>query len=180
MARSECVLQIVPGSLHQITQTKAKMFALALWRDGRFPIDPQSIAERFEMNQFGELPGSLPTMLQRWAAWKKVEVQMAVTQMKAQMVGQAEGQVEAEKTLLMAQAEPLLQALQELIGAGGGGGDASAGQTTDTSGSGQTAPTNGSATGRPPGRPPSGEEPPHLVTKKDESGAPRPVVSESR
>jgi hypothetical protein len=178
VARSECALQIVPGSLHRITQTKDKMFMLALWRDGNFPIDPQSLAERFDISQFGELPGSLPTMLQRWAVWMKVKVTTQVAMMKMQMVGQAEGQIEAQKALMMAQAEPLLQALQELIGQGGGSETGGSGPSSgsESSGNGNGA----SATGRPPGRPPSGEEPPHLVTKKDEAGSPRPVISESR
>jgi len=161
MARSECVLQIVPGSLHQITQTKSKMFALALWRDQRFPIDPQTIAERFEMNQFGELPGSLPTMLQRWAAWKKIEVQVAVDQMKSQMVGQAEGQIEAQKVMMAAQLDPIIQMLNQLM-AEGGGQQPTSENGSGQSGSGEAASANGS--GGHVGRPPSGEVAPHLET----------------
>lgn len=178
LARSECVLQIVPGSLHQITQIKDKMFMLALWRDGRFPIDPQTLAERFEMTQFGELPGSLPTTLQRWAKWMQILTGVQKWQATEMMKGQAEGQVEAQKIMMQAQAEPLFAALQEMIGgaAGQGGG----GQ--------QPAPGPGGSNGGPPsngggghvGRPPSGEVAPHMEEKKDEAGAPRMTLSESK
>lgn len=173
-ARNECLLQIVPGSLHQITQMKAKMLRLALWRDGRFPMDPQSLAEVFEISNFGELPGSKPTMLERWKIWMKLFTETQVDTMKQQAVGQAEAQIAAQKTIAQAQiADPLLAMISGLSpGQNGGNGNS-------PNGSGGEPSPSGNGHGRV-GRPPSGEEPPHLEQKKDEAGAPRAVISESK
>jgi hypothetical protein len=108
--------------------------------------------------------------------WKDIESKVMVKQMKEQVVGQAEAQIEAQKAMLMAQADPIIQQLQALVGMAQGGG-AGAESTPQE----QSTPPNGSSGGNGHvGRPPSGNVPPHLETKKDEAGAPRPVVSESK
>jgi hypothetical protein len=89
-----CTFQITPGSLHQITQTQRKMFLLQFWRDGRFPMDPQTVAEGFDMPNFGEIPGNNRTIFDRWKSWKEIETKMNIQVAMAQ--GQAQMQMQAQ------------------------------------------------------------------------------------
>ena len=149
-ARNGCIFHIMPGSLHQITQTQYKMFLLQFWRDGRFPIDPQTVAEGFNMTNFGNLPNNPITILERWKEWQEIMLKFQIKQ-------QAEltlAQVAIQQQMAMAQ---LGNEIDQL-------GGAIAGAASEH---------------QQEGRPPSGSKPPHQEVKKDEAGAPRPVVSES-
>jgi hypothetical protein len=150
-ARNGCIFHIMPGSLHQITQTQYKMFLLQFWRDGRFPIDPQTVAEGFNMTNFGLLPNNPSTILERWKEWQEIMLKFQIKQ-QAEM-GLA--QIAVQQQAAMAQF----------------------GQEVDQLGG---AIANSAAQHQQEGRPPSGQTPPHQEVKKDETGAPRPVVSESR
>src|SRR4030095_9694808 len=79
-ARNGCIFHIMPGSLHQITQTQYKMFLLQFWRDGRFPIDPQTVAEGFNMTNFGLLPNNPSTILERWKEWQEIMLKFQIKQ----------------------------------------------------------------------------------------------------
>jgi hypothetical protein len=150
-ARNGCIFHIMPGSLHQITQTQYKMFLLQFWRDGRFPIDPQTVAEGFNMTNFGTLPDNPMTMLERWKVWQEIMLKFQIKQTAEMALAQG-----------MIQQQMAMQQLGSEIDQLGGAIAGAAGQHQQE------------------GRPPSGQTTPHQEVKKDESGAPRPVVSESR
>jgi hypothetical protein len=63
---------ILPGTLHQITQTSQKMLFLQLWRGG-FPLDPQTLAEVLQIGNWGMIEGS--TIKDRFFNWKRQELE---------------------------------------------------------------------------------------------------------
>jgi hypothetical protein len=79
------VLHITPNSLHQITQLTKKLIYLQLWRGG-FPIDPWSVAEAMDIDNYGN-PMQLRKILGledvaddkfgRWLAWKELMSKLA-------------------------------------------------------------------------------------------------------
>lgn len=75
---------ITPNTLHQITQTAQKMIYLQLWRGG-FPIDPWTIAEIFNIGDFGKKPEGTNSILDRYMAWQKMQLEF-----KAQMAEEAQ------------------------------------------------------------------------------------------
>ncbi len=86
---------ITPNTLHEITQSAQKMMYLQLWRGG-FPIDPWTLAEVFNIGNFGKKPEGTDDIMSRYLAWQKMQMEL-----KAQM----------------------MQMEQELQGAAGDGGD---------------------------------------------------------
>jgi len=90
------VFHVVPNSLHQITQMTRKLLYLQLQKSG-VPIDPWTLAEVFDIPNFGKPPDGANTVVERWEAWQKImaEIQMAI-QMQAQqmmLANSPEGQV---------------------------------------------------------------------------------------
>lgn len=82
------VFHIVPNSLHQITQMTRKLLYLQLMRAG-VPIDPWTLAEVFDIPNFGRPPSGANTVIERWEAWQKImaEIQMAIQmQMQQQAI----------------------------------------------------------------------------------------------
>jgi len=137
LLKDSCTFHIMPGSLHQITQTQYKLFLLQFWRDGRFPMDPQTVAEGFNMSNFGTIPGNPLTMLERWQAWTEIEVNRQVAiQMK---MAQAQMQIQAE-----------MAAAQQASGLG---------QLAEAA----AASIEPKAK---EGRPPTAQKPPHMETKE--------------
>jgi len=135
-AKDSCIFHITPNSLHQIQQMSRKLLYLQLWRDGRFPIDPETVAEALDIPNFGSLPGGESnTVLDRYIQWMKIQLQM---QIQAQ---QAMGQAQMEMQSQMAQSG-LAGLAQQAAGAAG--------------------KPNGQER---PGRPPSGQKAPELKTK---------------
>jgi len=45
---------VLPNSLHEATQTQQKLLMLQLWRDGRFPLDPVTLAQTLGIRNFGD------------------------------------------------------------------------------------------------------------------------------
>ena len=135
------VFHVVPNSLHQITQMTRKLLYLQLQKAG-VPIDPWTLAEVFDIPNFGRPPDGANTVMERWEAFQSIamEIQTAL-------------QIQAQ-TMMMA-ASPQGQAMGALsaIGQAMGGGQE--------------------------GRPPSGQEAPQMLDKKDENGVPRQTISES-
>lgn len=90
------VFHIVPNSLHQITQMTRKLLYLQLMRAG-VPIDPWTLAEVFDIPNFGRPPSGTSSVIERWEAWQKIvaEVQMAIQmQMQQQAImNSPEGQL---------------------------------------------------------------------------------------
>jgi hypothetical protein len=76
---------ITPSSLHQITQLTKKMLMMQLWKIG-FPIDPWSVAEAMDLDNYGN-PAQLKKILGiediaddkfgRWLAWIEMKMKMA-------------------------------------------------------------------------------------------------------
>jgi hypothetical protein len=150
-AMNNFVFHITPNSLHQIQQMTRKLLYLQLWRDGRFPIDPETVAEALDIPNFGSLPGDSTDVLERWDAWNQKQLE---SQMKAQAaVAQFQLQMQAE-----AQAAGLQGVADQAVG--------------------QAGPSpNGKPNGQAhEGRPPSGSKPPHIAMK---DGGMRSSVEES-
>jgi hypothetical protein len=86
---------VVPYSLHEFNSITRKLFYLQLQARG-FPIDPWTLAELFDIKNFGELPtipdpasGDLrkaQTIIERWTAWMQMQAIM-----KQAMGGGGEG-----------------------------------------------------------------------------------------
>jgi hypothetical protein len=152
--QSNFVFHVTPNSLHQITQMTRKLLFLQLQRAG-VPIDPWTLAEVFDVPNFGKPPDGANTVIERWEAWQRIvaQIQMAIQMQQAQQ-------------LMMS--NPALAA-QMMMGGGMGGG---AGVTDPMAAAGQAG--NGGNAG--PGRKPSGQQPPH-VEQKD--GGTRSTISES-
>ncbi len=97
-AKDTCIFHITPGSLHQITQMTEKLMIVQLWRDGRFPIDPQTVAEKVGLDNFGSLEGDPVTVLERWEAWQKkmlaVQMEAQAAMMQSQAAAQMQGQMQ--------------------------------------------------------------------------------------
>ncbi|HYE76360.1 MAG TPA: hypothetical protein VEI97_00105, partial [bacterium] len=86
-ARRHCQnfqFHITPNSSYNITDMQRQLMYLQLWRDGRFPIDPQTVAEALNVPNFGkDLEG---TVIERWKQWV---VMMAKAQMAMQQQAMA-------------------------------------------------------------------------------------------
>ncbi len=102
------------------------------------------------MTNFGSLPNDPQTILERWKEWQEIMLKFQIKQT-----------AEMGLTQLAIQQQAQMQALGQQIDQLGG------------------AIANSAAQHQQEGRPPSGQRPPHQEIKKDETGAPRPVVSES-
>jgi hypothetical protein len=69
---------ITPNSMHQITQLTKKLLLMQLWRSG-FPIDPWTVAEGFDIENYGDpqqlgkiLGAEIPSdKFGRWLAFKE-------------------------------------------------------------------------------------------------------------
>lgn len=149
-AKDTCIFHITPGSLHQITQMKERLLYLQMWRDGRFPVDPKTIADKVGLDNFGELPGNPITIMDRWMAWQDVLLKHQI-------------QIQQE----MAQSQQAIQAnnlVGQVLGA--------AQQQASGAGGGAQQPTKPTA-----GRPPSGATAPKLATK---DGGSRTIIKESK
>lgn len=158
-ARRHCFnffFHVVPNSLTKITQTTQKLLYLQLWRDGRFPIDPWTLAEALDINGFGPLPdGVKGDIISKWEAWMKLQAKVGidVSNMQAQ-------------NMLMNKLQEMMQQAGAQGGQGGQGGP-------------PTNSGNGGPTGRPEGRPPTAQTVPHFEQKNGADSGPRQVVAES-
>jgi hypothetical protein len=81
---------ILPGTLHEITQTSQKLLLLQLWRGTGmpFPIDPQTVADALKIGEWGRVEGN--TILDRWKNWSKDELvrQLMLRQMAKELTGE--------------------------------------------------------------------------------------------
>lgn len=143
---------LTPGTLHQLTQTTQKLMFLQLQRSG-FPIDPWTMAESFEIPNFGPAPKGTRTVMERWVAWQKMQL---------------ERQLQAQ--LAVAKIQSAMQA----------GQDPAAIASSATQSAAEAASSGDSQTyegpPKPQGRPPTAQTPPHMESK---DGGTRQVISES-
>lgn len=78
------IFQVQPYSAHQITQLGRQMVLMQLFRGG-FPIDPWTMAESFDLPDFGPAPEGTKNMIERWVAWMRMrgELQADIQQIVA-------------------------------------------------------------------------------------------------
>jgi len=145
------LFHVTPNSMHQITQMTKKMLYLQLWRDQRFPISPQTVAEALDIPNWGTLDGN--TEFDKWINYMRQYNELQIQLMTAQQVAAMQ-----------------LQMAGQMAMAGGIVGEAAAGM--------QGGELPGQQTEQPnEGRPPSGQNPPQIQQK---DGGERTTVAESR
>ena len=83
-------LEITPNSLHQITQTARKLMLLQLQKTG-FPMDPWTLAEAFDVPNFGSPPVGARTVMERWLAWMRMQAEIKQALAPPQAPGQGKG-----------------------------------------------------------------------------------------
>jgi hypothetical protein len=83
-------LEIIPNSLHQITQTTRKLMLLQLQKTG-FPVDPWTIAEAFDIANFGSPPVGARTVMERYVAWMRMQAEIKQALTPPQPPGQGKG-----------------------------------------------------------------------------------------
>lgn len=82
---------IVPNSMYQITQFTKKLVLLQLQKLG-FPIDWWTIAEAFDLANFGPAPKEANTMMERWIAQQHIQRELAIEAAKETAQAQADVQ----------------------------------------------------------------------------------------
>lgn len=144
------LFHVTPNSLHQITQMTKKMLYLQLWRDQRFPISPQTVAEALDIPNWGTLEGA--TELDKWIGYMRMQNEL--------------------QTQLMVRQQMAAMQLQQMAG---GGQD----PATAMMGGLAAGVQAGQLTGHNPqeGRPPTAQNPPQIVQK---DGGERTTIAESR
>lgn len=158
-----------PGALHEITQMTQKLMLLQLQRTG-FPLDPWTMADAFNVPNFGPPPKGTSNVMERFVAWMRMKNEWAVEQQKTL----AKAQLEIQAAAQAAQAGSI--AAGAVAGAQAGGGGAPA----DPSIAEGNGAVDNSAPGGPPaqsqGRPPTAQKAPHIVSK---DGGTRSTIAES-
>lgn len=146
---------IIPRSVFGVTDVQNKLFMFQLWRDGRFPVDPWTLAKVWNLPNFGDPPHQ--NMIDNWEEWMRRQTQFQVLlKIQAdQMMAQAQMQMMAQMAAAGIRPQPSSE------GSGEPGSESESGEP-------------GSNRGRE-GRPPSGNEPPKIETKGDG----RSTISES-
>lgn len=83
-------LEITPNSLHQLTQTTRKLMMLQLKKSG-VPIDMWTIAEAFDIPNFGSAPAGARTVVERWVAEQRMMAELKKALTPEQPPGQGKG-----------------------------------------------------------------------------------------
>lgn len=145
------LFHVTPNSMHQITQMTKKMLYLQLWRDQRFPISPQTVAEALDIPNWGTLDGN--TEFDKWINYMRQYNELQIQLMTAQQIAAMQ-----------------LQMAGQLAMAGGVVAEAAGGMEANSLPGQQTENPN-------EGRPPSGQSPPQIQQK---DGGERTTIAESR
>ena len=74
---NEMIFQLTPYTLHKLAQNSRKLSVALLQKQG-FPIDPWTLAEINDINDFGPAPAGATTIWQRWVEWERLEAQNKV------------------------------------------------------------------------------------------------------
>lgn len=83
--------QVVPGQMHQLSTMSKQLMILQLEARG-MPIDPWTKAELFNVSDFGPPPEGTNNVMERYVAWKRMEIELAVElQKQMQALGIGEG-----------------------------------------------------------------------------------------
>lgn len=76
-AADQYSFQLTPYSLHKLAQSSRRLSLLVLQKQG-FPIDPWTIAEAYELPDFGVPPASATTILERWIEYQELSADIQV------------------------------------------------------------------------------------------------------
>lgn len=153
--------KITPNSLHNLMQLTRKLMYIQLQKAG-VPIDPWTMAEVFDIPNFGHPPEGTKTVFERWVAWERLKGDL-----QARIQAQSQQILEAEQL----QSQIRMMALQQ-----GNPGAASPppapnsppspGGAPPPSGGSLPQPSYSPALGNnPPGRPAEFGGNPHIVQK---------------
>jgi hypothetical protein len=154
---------VTPNSFLNVSHTEQKMLILQMFREG--VADPWTLWDAMDMPNIGEPPAE--KLEERIMAARKMGLVQGPT------TEQLDLQNEVQKLQLMLQLMQLQQQALQM-------GMMPPGVQPPPGGLAPNAPPGAIPPGNPgPGRPPTGAEPPQMVGKTDESGAPRTVISES-
>lgn len=158
--------RIMAGSAYQLTDVQRQMMILQLWRDPKnFPISPWTVAEAFGI-KIGTPPEDLRTELELWEWWQRKQAEVGIDLQAQGQITMAQVQMAIQQAMQQQQAQQIMTGLG-VMGAGGEGG-----MPDMLSGINGTAGTDLEKRGQ--GRPPSGNEAPHIVNKGD-----RTTIAES-
>ena len=133
-------IEVIPNSMHEITQTQYKLMLIQLWRDPTFPIGPYTIAKALKLKKFGNPPKGKETEIDQWEDY---QLRLARIEGEKQAAMQA-GLMQAMGPDAMAQA------------AMAAGGSPAGGKPNGIAGS-----------QRNEGRPPTAQKPPKIEQKGD-------------
>jgi len=152
--------RILPGSAYQLTDVQRQMMVLAAWRDAKnLPISPFLVAETLGID-IGPIPDECKTRFEEWEWFQKKLAEVGIN-------------IQAQSQITMAQVQmALAQMMQEQQASQLGQGLGMLGMQT---GLGEGGLSMDDLSKRPPGRPPSSQSPPTMVTQSDG----RQVMSES-
>ena len=120
------------SGMNEIYRMTAKLFYTQLYKLG-FPIDPWTLARFFQLANFGPPPRGTNTIMERYQAWKRMEIEMQV-ELKAQL----------------AQSAAAAGLLGPDAGAGGEGGAGDSGDGGEGDDGGGETPGSTPKGGRPP------------------------------
>ncbi len=147
---------VTPNSFLNVSHTEKKMLTLQMFREGI--ADPWTLWEDMDINNVGEPPAE--NIEERIMAARKMGLVQGPTEELMALQNEVQ-KIELMLKLMQLQQQAMMMGMPPSVGPDG--------QPV-------VAPPAGPGG---PGRPPSGAEPPQMVQKTDESGAPRTVVSES-
>jgi hypothetical protein len=87
-----------PTALHQIKQMSVKLQYQTLWRSG-FPVDPWTLAEVFDIKDFGPPPEGTTNIMERWEAWERIKMEKTLEAQQRVMDFQARMQAATGQTV---------------------------------------------------------------------------------
>lgn len=146
--------KITPNSLHNLTQLTRKLMYIQLQKAG-VPIDPWTMAEVFDIPNFGHPPEGAKTVFEKWVAWERIKGDLSARiQAQSQEILQAEQLKFAIKQAMLQQGNPA------------GAAPPPPPETPPSPGGGLPQPSYSPALGQnAPGRPAEFGGNPHIVQK---------------
>jgi hypothetical protein len=74
---SQTVYHVIPGSMARMTQSYQKQMLILLMKQTGFPVDPWTLADLWEIDNFGPKPDDGDTILKRWILWQEFMAELA-------------------------------------------------------------------------------------------------------
>lgn len=122
-------VQIEPDSLLEITAMTKQLLILQLWKDERFPIDPQTVAEYVKLQNFGTLDDGpdVETIMGQYKKWMQIYSYGAGAMQGLQQKGLIETAPPARMMQFFQMMMQMMQMMQGGQANGNGGGGANGG-----------------------------------------------------